>query len=265
MKKQPIIARGKIKLTRFDPAYRGKLPKKKTKRKTAELCRRIGDLQDLLYANSQHAVLLLFQGMDASGKDGAIRIVLHHVNPAGVETSNFKVPSAEENAHDFLWRVHKAVPRRGNLGIFNRSHYEAVLVERVQGGLSAREVKRRFRQIIEFERMLAENRVILLKFYLHLGRAEQAKRLRERITNPRKNWKFSATDLVVRKQWSAYQNAYEDMLTATSHPASRWHIVPANRKWVRDFVVAGAVDRALRALRLKWPKPAESLSKVRVK
>ena len=265
MKKQPIIATGKIKLARFDPAYRGRLPKKRAKHKTGDLCRRIGDLQELLYANSRHAILLLFQGMDASGKDGAIRTVLHHVNPAGVETTSFKVPSAEENAHDFLWRVHKAVPRRGNFGIFNRSHYEAVLVERVQGGLSPREVKQRFRQIIDFERMLVENRVILLKFYLHLGRAEQAKRLRERLTNPRKNWKFSATDLVARKQWSAYQNAYEDMLTATSHRAARWHIVPANRNWVRNYVVAEAVDRALRALRLKWPKPAKDLSRVRVK
>lgn len=265
MKKQTVIVAGRIKLKDFAPDYRNGLDKEKAKLKTDLLGRKIGEQQQLLYANSRHTIVLLFQGMDASGKDGAIRTVLHHVNPAGVETSNFKVPSAEENAHDFLWRVHKAIPRRGNLGVFNRSHYEAVLVERVLGLVRGRALKLRYRQIIDFERMLAENRVILLKFFLHVSRAEQADRLRERLKNPQKNWKFSSADLAVRKQWSVYKDAYEDMLNATSHPAARWHIVPADRNWVRDYIVSDTVSRALQALKMKWPKPAEDLSKIRIK
>ena len=265
MKKQTVIVAGKIKLKDFATDYRNGLDKEKAKLKTDVLGRKIGELQQLLYANSRHAIVLLFQGMDASGKDGAIRTVLHHVNPAGVETSNFKVPSAEESAHDFLWRVHKAVPRHGNLGVFNRSHYEAVLVERVLGLVHGRALKLRYRQIVDFERMLAENNVIFLKFYFHLSRREQAKRLRERLTNPHKNWKFSSNDLTVRKQWKEYDRAYEDMLNFTSHPAARWHVVPADRNWVRDYIVGDTVFRALRALRMKWPEPAENLSKVRVK
>lgn len=265
MKKQPIAIKGPVNLKRYATDYRGHLDKEKTKHKTEQLSRRIGEQQQLLFANSRHAIVLLFQGMDASGKDGAIRTVLQHVNPVGVETANFKVPSAEENAHDYLWRVHKAVPRYGNIGIFNRSHYEAVLVERVRELVPRAEWKLRYRQIVEFERMLSENRVIVLKFFLHLSRKEQAIRLRERLDNPQKNWKFSRSDLAVRKQWAAYDKAYEDMLNRTSHAASRWHVVPADRNWVRDYFVARAVCRAFDSLKQKWPKPPDGLSKVRVK
>lgn len=255
----------KIKLGHFEPGYRGGRDKEKTQKLTKRLGRHIGAMQHLLYANSRNSVLLIFQGLDASGKDGSIRSVLKYVNPAGVETANFKVPSAEERAHDYLWRIHRAVPRLGNIGVFNRSHYEAVLVERVQGIASPKECRRRFGEIVDFERMLSANGVVVLKFYLHLGRAEQAARLKERLTNAKKNWKFSVADLATRKRWGDYVEAYEDMLNATSHPVARWHVVPADHKWYRDYVIATTVERALAKLRLKWPKPAENLAKIKIK
>jgi len=265
MKAQPLLAKGKIRLADFDPGYCDGLEKDETKPKIEENSKRIGDLQNLLYANSRHAVLLLFQGMDASGKDGSARAVLREVDPLGVETANFKVPSAEERAHDYLWRVHKAVPRSGNIGVFNRSHYEAVLVERVLGIVPKTVWSKRYGQIVDFERMLVENDVVLLKFFLHISKDEQAERFRERLSDPKKRWKFSLGDLETRKHWNDYMKAYEDMLNATSHEKSRWHIVPANRNWYRDYVITRTVVRAMEALQMKWPQPKEDLSKVKVK
>src|ERR1035437_9483539 len=250
MHTQPVVIRGKIRLKDFDSDYCEGLEKKKARKLTGKYGRRIGELQELLYANSNHAVLLVFQGMDASGKDGSIRGVFRHVNPAGVEVANFKVPSAEENAHDFLWRIHKVVPRFGDLGVFNRSHYEAVLAERVLELVPRKVWSRRYEQIVAWERMLVENRVLLLKFYLHLSRKEQAVRIRERLAHPKKNWKFSHADLKTRQHWDDYITAYEDMVNATSHPAARWHVVPADRNWYRDYVVAKAVAEAMEGLRM---------------
>jgi PPK2 family polyphosphate:nucleotide phosphotransferase len=265
MKNQPVVVKGRIKLKQFDPAYCDGMDKKKVRAWTEKHDQRIGDLQQLLYANANRALLLIFQGIDASGKDGSIRAVLQHVNPAGVQTANFKVPSDEEKAHDYLWRVHKAVPRLGDIGVFNRSHYEAVLVERVMHLVPRKVWSRRYRQIVDFERMLAENGVVLLKFYLHISRKEQAARFKDRLANPKKNWKFSPTDLTTRRHWDAYIEAYQDMLNATSHAGARWHLVPADRNWYRDYVVAKTVVRALEGLKMKWPEPAEDLSKVRFK
>ena len=265
MKKQPTIITGRIKLRRFDPGYDGERTKGATRRRSEKIGRQIGELQPKLYANAHHAVLLIFQGMDASGKDGSIRSVLNHVNPAGVEVANFKVPSAEESAHDFLWRVHHAVPRFGNIGVFNRSHYEAVLAERVLELVPRKVWSRRYGQIVAWERMLTENRVVLLKFYLHISRKEQAERIRDRLANPKKHWKFSHADLKTRQHWDDYIAAYEDMINATSHPTARWHVVPGDRNWYRDYVVAKAVVEAMEALRMKWPKSTEDLSKIRFK
>ena len=263
--KQPVVITGKINLRHFDPGYCGRRNKAETKERNEKLGRKIGDLQQLLYANSRHAVLLIFQGMDASGKDGAIRTVLQYVNPTGVETSNFKVPSAEEAAHDFLWRIHHAVPRQGNIGVFNRSHYEAVLAGRVLGLVPRKTWSLRYRQIVEFERMLVGNGVIVLKFYLHISRQEQAERFRERLANPEKNWKFSHADLATRQRWTDYIEAYEDMLNATSHRAARWHLVPADRNWYRDHVVATTVAGALKGLKMKWPRLSKRLPPRRIK
>jgi len=265
MQRQPVIITGKIKLKHFAADDCGGLDKEKTKRRTAAHGQGLDALQQLLYANARHAVLLIFQGMDASGKDGAIRRVLQHVNPAGVETANFKVPSAEESAHDFLWRVHHAVPRRGNIGVFNRSHYEAVLAERVQGLVPKKIWSRRYAQIVDFERMLVKNQVLVLKFYLHLSREEQAARFKERLANPKKYWKFSQADLTTRQHWDNYIVAYEDMLNATSHPAARWHLVPADHNWYRDHLVTETVIQALEALKMKWPRAPMGMSEIRFK
>jgi PPK2 family polyphosphate:nucleotide phosphotransferase len=265
MRKQPDVIEGKIRLKDYDPAYCAGLDKEKTKELTDRLGRRIGELQELLYANSNCSVLLIFQGMDASGKDGSVRSVFRHVNPAGVQVANFKVPSMEESAHDFLWRIHKAVPRFGNIGVFNRSHYEAVLAERVLRLVPRKVWRKRYGQIVEFERMLVENRVVLLKFYLHISREVQAERFKERLANPKKNWKFSHADLTTRQHWDEYIDAYEDMLNATSHAAAPWHLVPADRNWYRDHVIATAAVRAMERLHLKWPKSSEDLSKVKIR
>jgi polyphosphate kinase 2 (PPK2 family) len=200
MASQPTIVTGKVKLKKFPADYRGDRKKKKTKERTDALCGQIGELQKKLQAGSRYALLLVFEGMDCSGKDGAIRSVLRHVNPAGVQISYFKVPSADERAHDFLWRIHRGVPARGMIGVFNRSHYEAVLVERVMFGLPRRTCRQRYGQIRAFEQMLAANGVIILKIFLNLSRAEQAERLRDRLVRPRKQWKFQPDDLDARRR-----------------------------------------------------------------
>ncbi|HWL17483.1 MAG TPA: PPK2 family polyphosphate kinase [Opitutus sp.] len=254
----------KFRLKRLNPDDTRGLDKAVTKAKTAKLHERIGDLQPLLYANGTHAVLMIFQGIDASGKDGSVRSVLREVNPAGVEVANFKVPSEEERAHDFLWRVHRAVPRYGNIGVFNRSHYEAVLAERVLGIVPPEVWKPRYEQIVDWERMLAANKVVLLKFFLHLSREEQARRFRERLNNPKKHWKFSPADLDVRKRWDDYAEAFEDMLNQTSHRAAPWHVIPADHNWYRDHLIARLVVDTLEALDLKWPKAKADFSKVKI-
>jgi PPK2 family polyphosphate:nucleotide phosphotransferase len=264
MKKQPVVLSGKIKLKHFAPDYCGGCDKAETKESTDQHGRDIGELQRLLYANAKKAVLLIFQGMDASGKDGSIRTVLEYVNPTGVETANFKVPSDEERAHDFLWRIHRVVPRWGNIGVFNRSHYEAVLAERILGVVPRKVWQQRYRQIVDFERMLVENDTVVIKFYLHLSRQEQAERFEERLANPKKYWKFSHADITARQRWDDYIEAYEDMLNATSHADAPWHLVPADRNWYRDHVIASTVAGALKSLKMKWPKLREDVSKLRI-
>jgi len=264
MKKQPHVVRGKIKLKDFDPAFNAGWDKEETKLQTEALLRRIGELQPLLNANGKHALLLVFQGMDTSGKDGAVRTVLQEVNPAGVEVANFKAPSTEERAHDYLWRVHKRLPRFGNIGVFNRSHYEAVLAERVLKIVPESDWRPRYDEIIAWERMLARNNIHILKFFLHLSKNEQAERLNERLHNPEKNWKFSPDDLKTRKLWPEYMRAYEDMLNHTSHDAAPWHIVPTDRNWYRNRIVAEVVVKTLEGLKLTWPKPSEDLSKLKI-
>jgi PPK2 family polyphosphate:nucleotide phosphotransferase len=262
--KQPIKVVPPIRLREYDPAFCHGHNKDAVREKTAKLCQRIAELQELLHANARHAVLILLQGMDTSGKDGAARRVLECVNPAGVETANFKAPSSEELAHDYLWRVHQRVPRYGNIGVFNRSHYEDVLIVRVMKLRPERIWRRRYDQINAFEHHLAENRVILLKFFLHLSKAEQAERLKARLEDRRKNWKFETGDLAMRARWPQFQRAYEDALNCCSPPWAPWHIVPADRKWYRDYVIARIVVEAMEKLKLKWPKPREDLSKIRI-
>lgn len=262
--KQPIKVSAPIRLKDFDPDYHDGLEKESTRAKTIQLCQRIGDLQELLYANANHSLLLILQGMDTSGKDGTARRVLEFVTPAGVETANFKSPSREELAHDFLWRIHKVVPRFGHIGVFNRSHYEDVLVVRVLKLAPKSIWCARYEQINAFEKHLAANNVVILKFFLHISKEEQAERLRARLLDPRKHWKFHADDLKMRALWPKFMKAYEDAINSCNTPHAPWHIIPANRKWYRDYVVARTVVKALEDLKLKWPKPQEDLSKIRV-
>jgi PPK2 family polyphosphate:nucleotide phosphotransferase len=262
---QPLEITSRIKLHDFNPGYCGGLDKEETREKTCKLCARIGELQHLLYANASHSLILLLQGMDGSGKDSTGASVLQFVTPAGVQTTNFKAPSAEELAHDFLWRVHKAVPRHGCLGLFNRSHYEDVLIVRVLGLQPERVWRSRYQQINSFERTLADNRVVLLKFFLHISKEEQAERLRERLENPTKHWKFSVADLKMRDRWGEFQKAYQEAINQCSTKHSPWHIVPANHKWYRDYAVARTVVEALERLKMKWPKCKDDLAGVRIK
>src|SRR5258708_2774518 len=248
---QPIKLTPKIRLREFDPDYHEGLDKEDTHLGTTKLCIRIGKLQQLLFANNRHALLILLQGMDTSGKDGATKRVLEFVNPAGVQVTYFKVPTAEEMAHDFLWRVNKSEPRHGNIGVFNRSHYEDVLVVRVLK-LQPKEVwTARFEQINAFERTLTENNIILLKFFLHISKEEQKERLEARLHDPAKNWKFDVSDLEMRANWSEFQEAYEDAINRCSTSYAPWHIVPANRKWYRDYVIAQTVVSALDKLKME--------------
>jgi PPK2 family polyphosphate:nucleotide phosphotransferase len=222
-------------------------------------------LQNLLYADSRHSLLVILQGMDTSGKDGTIRHVMSGLSPQGVQVKPFKAPTDEELAHDFLWRVHKAVPRHGDIGIFNRSHYEDVLVVRVHG-LAPRKIwKGRYEQINQFEKMLVKNNVIVLKFFLHISKAEQKVRLEHRLADPTRYWKFSLADVEERNYWSAYRKAYEATLTRCSTKWAPWHIVPANHKWHRNLVVAETIVQALRELDMRYPPPSVDLSQVTIK
>src|SRR4029077_14698178 len=203
--KQPIKVVPPIRLKDFDPAFCHGLDKDVTREKTTKLCQRLAELQDLLYANANRAVLILLQGLDTSGKDGTTKRLLEFVNPLEIEIANFKAPSAEELAHDFLWRVHKVVPRYGHIGVFNRSHYEDVLIVRVMKLQPERVWRARFDQINAFEQHLVGNRVVLLKFFLHISKAEQAERLKARLEDPRKRWKFEMGDLQMRAKWPQFQ------------------------------------------------------------
>ncbi len=261
---QPIKVLSPIRLKDFNPDFHERLDKDETREKSLKVCQRIGELQELLHADARQALLIVLQGMDASGKDGTVRHVLQSVNPAGVETANFKVPSAEELAHDFLWRVHKVVPRYGNIGVFNRSHYEDVLIVRVLKLQPTHVWRARYDQINAFEKHLTANGVVILKFFLHISRAEQAERLKARIADPCKNWKFQPDDLKMRAHWPKFMKAYEDAINYCSTHYAPWHVIPANRKWYRDYIIVKTVAKALEAMKLKWPKPHEDLSKFRI-
>ena len=247
----------RVRLDRLDPADTGKHADEDAARATlARDIERLARLQDVLYADGRYAVLVVLQGMDTSGKDGTIKHVMAGINPSGCEVVPFKVPTEEEAAHDFLWRAHRAAPRRRHITIFNRSHYEDVIVPRVHRTLPRRIVKARYQQINAFERHLAENATVILKFFLHISKAEQRRRLAERLADPTKNWKFSENDLKERARWDAYMVAHEKLLTHCSTEHAPWWVVPSDRKWYRNLVVASVLVDALKRLGCKYPPPA---------
>jgi PPK2 family polyphosphate:nucleotide phosphotransferase len=226
--------------------------------------RKLSELQALLYADRRKAVLIVLQAPDAGGKDGAIRHVMSGVNPQGCEVTSFKAPSTEELDHDFLWRVHKAVPRRGDIGIFNRSHYEDVLIARVHNLVPKSVWSERYAQINAFEKMLAENHVQILKFFLHISREEQRKRFNARIQDPKRNWKISAADFSERDYWSDYLDAYEDVLSKCSTEWAPWYIIPSNKKWFRNLAIAEIVVTALDNMKLRYPAPSVDLANLKL-
>ena len=229
----------------------------------ATLGKRMDALQNALYAESKHAVLVVFQARDGAGKDSTIRRVFGRLDPLGCAVSAFKVPTPLELSHDFLWRVHHAIPARGSIGVFNRSHYEDVLVVRVHRLVPEEVWRPRYEQINQFERLLTQNGVRILKFFLHISKEEQRERLRERLDDPTKYWKFNPADLGEREKWDEYTHAYQDMLSRTSTADAPWFVVPADKKLPRDLLVARVVVEALERLDSRFPGPPAGLEEFR--
>jgi PPK2 family polyphosphate:nucleotide phosphotransferase len=234
------------------------------KERTAKEVDRISDLQPVFYADGRYALLIVLQGRDASGKDGTIRKVFSAVNPQGCTVASFKAPTDDERAHDFLWRVHLRIPGRGMIGIFNRSHYEDIIVPRVNKLLPKKVWSARYDQINDFESMLTENGVVILKFMLHISSEEQRTRLQERIDDTTKNWKFRAGDLDDRKRWHAFTKAYRGVLSKTSTKAAPWYVVPADDKHVRNWLIAKRIADTLSGLKLRFPPPDKDIADIRV-
>ncbi|MCA9175835.1 MAG: polyphosphate kinase 2 family protein [Planctomycetales bacterium] len=238
------------------PTRDPKLDKDKCKKQIEKLRARLTELQQALYAERKQSVLLVIQGLDASGKDGVVRRVFNQVSPAGVTLKAFKAPSKEELAHDFLWRVHPHVPAKGMLQVFNRSHYEDVLIQRVHRWIDEDTVKRRFDRINEFEQLLQDNNTRILKFYLHVSRDEQLKRLEERTTDRTKMWKHNPNDMVEREHWDEYRHAYEDVFKHCG-PEIPWTIVPADSNWQKEYVVIKRLVETLEEMQPEYPLLAE--------
>jgi PPK2 family polyphosphate:nucleotide phosphotransferase len=251
----------KVKLGDWNPDDQEVRPggKRKTEKTLEDLEGKLDELQELLYAESKHRLLVVLQGIDTAGKDGVIRHVFHGVNPQGVKVAAFKVPTPDDLAHDYLWRVHPHVPANGEIVIFNRSHYEDVLVVRVHQLAPETIWRRRFDQINEFEKILSEEGTTILKFYLHISQDEQKKRLEQRRDDPRKRWKLSSADIKERQLWDDYQRAYEEMLSRTSTSWAPWMIVPSNHKNTRNLIVATALVQALENLKMSYPQPSEDI------
>lgn len=244
----------KVRLNDIDPDDTHGYDKPKAEEQLEDDRQRLLELQSVLYAEARRAVLIVLQGIDASGKDGTIRHVMSGLNPQGVTVTSFKAPDGEEKRHDYLWRVHRAVPEYGKIGIFNRSHYEDVLIVRVHNLVPKAVWSRRYEEINNFERMLSENGVRILKFFLLISKREQAKRFEARLADKTKTWKFSADDTKERKYWGDYMGAYEDALAKCSTKVAPWYVVPANHKWFRNLAVASILREEMSAMKLAYPK-----------
>ena len=253
-----------VRLKNWDPADKRGVPSDKQERVTllTKLSEDINRLQDLLYAAHEKGVLIVLQGLDTAGKDGTIRHVFKAVDPLGVRAVAFKVPTEQELAHDFLWRVHQQVPGKGEMVIFNRSHYEDVLVPPVHGWITVSETRRRYQRIVEFEQLLSNNGTLVLKFFLYISKEEQRQRLQERIDVPEKRWKFNPTDLEERTLWKRYQKAYESLLEGTSTDHAPWYVIPADSKTTRDLIISQILIEQLRALKLSYPQPKVKLEAI---
>lgn len=254
----------KIDLDHFDPEWKpDKIDRNEAASLVAGLTKRLIDLQNVMYAEGTRSLLIVLQGRDAAGKDGTIRKVFGPVNPQGCRVTSFKVPSKLEASHDFLWRCHLAAPERGQMAIFNRSHYEDVLVVRVHDLVPKSLWSKRYDHINAFEKLLADNGTAILKFYLHIDPEEQLERFKKRIENPKKNWKISDADYSERPHWDSYTRAFEDALSKCSTPHAPWFVIPANRKWLRDLIVADIVVRTMERMKLTYPEPVVDMDEIR--
>lgn len=257
----------KIKLDKRDPQdtpFWDRDDRDKAEARTVELNLRLEALQETLYAQGEHRVLVVLQAMDAGGKDGTIKHVFEHVNPSGVRVAAFKKPNEEEIAHDYLWRVHQQVPGDGELVIFNRSHYEDVLVVRVMDLVPRSRWKRRYAHIRAFEEILVDEGTTIIKFFLHISKDEQRQRLQERLDRPEKNWKFDAGDLVHREKWDDYLEAFTDAIEETSTEDAPWYVIPANRKWYRNLAISEIMVQTLENLDMRLPVAPDDLTSVTI-
>ena len=264
MRKYRVEPDSKVDLSKWDPEDSSEFDgnREEGRAALAYLNGKLADLQETLYAEHKHKLLIVLQAMDTGGKDGAIRHVFKGINPQGVRVASFKLPSAIEMDHDYLWRIHQQTPGQGELIIFNRSHYEDVLVVRVHKLVSEEVWKRRYQQINNFEKLLAEEGTTILKFYLHISADEQKERLRARLEDPTKHWKFDPADLKERRLWKEYMRDYENALEKTSTKYAPWYIVPANKKWYRDLVMASVILETLKDLKMEYPQPKYDVASI---
>src|SRR5881397_1921084 len=264
-KKLAVKPGSKVGLTDFDPSYHGKHESRKSALPEIEENRqKMDELQYRMYAENKHSLLIVLQGLDAAGKDGVVRHVLTGMNPEGCMAVNFKEPTPKELAHDFLWRVHPHVPAKGSVAIFNRSHYEDVLVARVHGLVPEKVWSKRYDQINDFERLITtENNTAILKFFLHISKEEQLARFKKRLDDPDRQWKISDSDYKEREYWGDYVKAFEDVLNKTSTEHAPWFIIPSNHKWFRDFAISQIIVRQMDDMNMQLPKSTVNLAEIR--
>jgi PPK2 family polyphosphate:nucleotide phosphotransferase len=266
VKKFRVEPNSKAKLNEIDAGYKGEHEDKESAQPELEkYAQRLHDLQYLMYAENKRSLLIILQGMDASGKDGTISHVLAAMNPQGCRVYCFKVPSAEELAHDYLWRIHQVTPQKGYVAVFNRSHYEDVLVVRVHNLVPKEVWSRRYDEINTFERHLSNNGTHILKFYLHIDKKEQLARFRERLEDPNRQWKISESDYTEREHWHDYQEAYEEAISKCNTDYAPWYIIPANHKWFRNLAVSQILVDTLESLSMKFPTPTVNIEEIKKK
>lgn len=266
MDRYRVKPESRVDLSAWNPNDKSALSggKREGRKQLLELNQQLEELQELLYAEHKHKVLIILQGMDTAGKDSTIRHVFEGINPQGVQVVSFKKPTSEELDHDFLWRIHKHVPGCGQMVIFNRSHYEDVLVVRIHNLVPEAVWSKRYEHINTFERLLVDEGTTILKFFLHIDQKEQKERLQARLDEPHKHWKFNPADLAERKLWPQYQQAYQEAIRKTSTDWAPWYIVPANRKWYRNLVVATVIVETLRGLKMRYPEPTFDPAKIKI-
>jgi PPK2 family polyphosphate:nucleotide phosphotransferase len=264
-KKLIVKPDSKIRLKHFDPGYHGKHGSHKSALpEIQENLQKMEELQYRMYAENKHSLLIVLEGLDAAGKDGAVRHVLTGMNPSGCVSVNFKQPTKEELTHDFLWRVHPHVPAKGSVAIFNRSHYEDVLVARVHDLVPEKVWSKRYDQINDFERLIVtENNTTILKFFLHISKGEQLARFKKRLDDPTRQWKISGSDYKEREFWGDYTRAFEDVLTKTSTEHAPWFVIPSNHKWFRDLAISQIIVRQMEDMDMQLPKPTVNLAEIR--